>query len=110
MYFLSATNFNLLGADEWVRSFKFINYIDCFDGQHPSVFVPEEPPHEPFDSIEDISNYLLEHKAVADYVTCRGPGKVMSLMFDEKTEELAQNRPGGCFPGPGYASTSTTRP
>ncbi|HEV8224233.1 MAG TPA: hypothetical protein VGP74_03165 [Rubrobacteraceae bacterium] len=25
VYFISATNFNLLGADEWVRSFKFIS-------------------------------------------------------------------------------------
>ena len=72
VYFISATNFNLLGADEWVRSFKFINYIDCFDGQHPSVFVPEELPHEAFESIEDINNYLLEHKAVADYVDQAG--------------------------------------
>ena len=40
MYFISATNFNLLGADEWVRGFKFITYIDCFDEQHPNVFCP----------------------------------------------------------------------
>jgi hypothetical protein len=55
VYFISATNFNLLGADEWVRSFKFISYIDCFDGQHPGVFVPEEISHEAFGSIEDIN-------------------------------------------------------
>ncbi len=42
IYFISATNFNLLGADEWVKSFKYICYIDCFDGQHPNVFVPQE--------------------------------------------------------------------
>ena len=24
IYFISATNFNLLGADEWVKGFKFI--------------------------------------------------------------------------------------
>ena len=89
VYFISATNFNLLGADEWVRSFKFISYLDCFDGQHPGVFVPEELSHEAFESIEDINNYLLEHKEVAEYVTIRGAGKVLFLMFDEKTEELA---------------------
>ena len=27
------TPFNLLGMDEWVRRFTFINYIDCFDGR-----------------------------------------------------------------------------
>jgi hypothetical protein len=87
LYFISATNFNLLGADEWVRGFKFINYLDCFDGQHPNVFVPGEMPHEVFQSIEEINNYLLEHKEVADYIKRRGPGgKALFLMFDEQTE------------------------
>ena len=44
IYFVSATNFNLLGIDEWVRNFKFISYIDCYDGRHPNVFVPTEQP------------------------------------------------------------------
>ncbi len=59
IYFISATNFNLLGADEWIKGFKFINYIECFDGLHPNVFSPkEEIPHDEFESIEDINNYL----------------------------------------------------
>ena len=92
IYFVSATNFNLLGADEWVKGFKFVNYIDCFDGQHPNVFVPSELPHSIFESIEDINNYLLEHKEVADYIDRRGPGgKALFLMFDEQTEELAHD-------------------
>jgi hypothetical protein len=90
IYFISATNFNLLGADEWIHKFKYINYIDCFDGQHPNLFVPPEIAHEEFESIEDINNYLLEHKAVADYLTSNGPGKALFLMFNEKTEELAR--------------------
>lgn len=89
IYFISATNFNLLGADEWVHHFKYINYIDCYDGRHPNLFVPPEISHEEFESIEDINNYLLEHKAVADYIQSRGPGKAMFLMFDETTEALA---------------------
>ncbi|MBY3348992.1 biotin carboxylase, partial [Rhizobium laguerreae] len=28
IYFISATNLNLMGIDEWVGNFKFINYID----------------------------------------------------------------------------------
>ncbi len=93
IYFISATNFNLLGADEWVKGFKFITYINCFNHQHPNVFTPkEEIPHEEFQSIEDINNYLLEHKEVVDYIRSRGEGgKAMLLMFDEKTEELAKN-------------------
>ena len=90
IYFVSATAFNLLGIDRWVRNFRFINYYDSFDGTHPNVFVPSE--HEPraFSSIEEICNYLLGHKEVVDYVAHRGDGgKVVFLMFDEETETLA---------------------
>lgn len=92
IYFVSATNFNLLGADEWIRDFKFIVYIECFDGQHPNVFCPkEEVPHSEFQSIEDINNYLLSHKEVQEYIASRGDGgKLLFLMFDEKTEALAK--------------------
>ncbi|MEM8836344.1 MAG: biotin carboxylase [Planctomycetota bacterium] len=91
VYFVSATPFNLLGMDEWVRNFTFINAIDCFDGQHPNVFVPEEIEHEPWESIEDINNYLLAHPSVAELVKERGPGgKAVFLMFDEKTEALCE--------------------
>lgn len=92
IYFISATNFNLLGADEWIKGFKFICYIECFDGQHPNVFSPqEELPHEEFQSIEDINNYLLEHKEVVNYIKSRGPkGKALFLMFDARTEKLAK--------------------
>ncbi len=104
IYFISATNFNLLGADEWIKSFKFICYIECFDGLHPNMFSPEEEvPHNEFESIEDINNYLLEHKEVVDYIKSRKnngkAGKVMFLMFDEKTEKLAKkNGLEVCFP------------
>ncbi len=95
IYFISATNFNLLGADEWIKGFKFINYIECFDGLHPNVFSPkEEIPHDDFESIEDINNYLLQHPEVQEYIKSRKKGrkagKVMFLMFNEKTEKLAK--------------------
>jgi len=94
IYFISATNFNLLGADEWVRGFKFICYIECFDGLHPNVFSPSEIPHDEFQSIEDINNYMLEHKEVIDFIESRkngkDAGKALFLMFDEKTEKLAK--------------------
>lgn len=104
IYFISATNFNLLGADEWIKGFKFICYIECFDGLHPNVFSPvEEMPHDEFQSIEDISNYLLEHKEVADFIKSRkqgkDAGKALFLMFDEKTEKLAKKHGlDVCFP------------
>ncbi len=91
VYFVSATNFNLLGLDEWVKNFKFISYIDCYDGQHPNVFTPSEQPHDEFQSIEDINNYLLQHKEVVDLLSRRGgKPKFIFLMFDEQTEALAK--------------------
>ncbi len=96
IYFISATNFNLLGADEWIKGFKFITYIDCFDGLHPNLMSPKtEEPHEEFQSIEDINNYLLTHSEVRDFIESRrmsskSAGKALFLMFDEKTEALAK--------------------
>ncbi len=73
-----------------MRNFKFINYYDSFDGFHPNVFVPKERSPREFSSIEEICNYLLAHKEVADFVSRRGPGgKATFLMFDEETEQLA---------------------
>jgi len=87
VYFVSATPFNLIGMDEWIRNFTFINFIDCFDGQHPHVLVPKELPHDQFTSIEDINNYLLAHPDIASLIKQNGPrGKALFLMFDEKTE------------------------
>ncbi len=94
VYFCSATAFNLLGIDRWVRNFRFLNYYDSFDGWHPNVFTPREQTPRAFGSIEEICNYLLGHKEVVDFVRGRGrdgnAGKVAFLMFDEETEQLAQ--------------------
>jgi hypothetical protein len=97
LYFISATNFNMLGADEWIKGFKFICHIECFDGQHPNVFSPKnEIPHDDFTGIEDINNYLLQHPEVQEYINSRkvgtgkSNGKAMFLMFDQQTEKLAK--------------------
>lgn len=95
IYFISATNFNLLGIDEWVKNLKFISHIDCFEGQHPNLFSPKvEMPHDEFTSVEDINNYLLQHPEVQQYIASRAVngnvGKALFLMFDEKTEALAK--------------------
>ncbi len=95
LYFISATNFNMLGADEWIKGFKFICFMECFGGQHPNVFSPKEDiPHDEFTGIEDINNYLLQHPEVQDYLKTRKKGnktgKAMFLMFDEQTEKLAK--------------------
>ncbi|MEM7308078.1 MAG: biotin carboxylase [Planctomycetota bacterium] len=99
VFFISATNFNLIGIDEWVSNFKFINYIDCFDGHHPNLIAPPEIPHEQFESIEDINNYLLRHPEVQNLVHASGGGRAVFLMFDAETEKLC-NELGlkVCFP------------
>jgi hypothetical protein len=95
IYFVSATAFNLLGIDRWVRNFRFINYYDGFDGGHPNIVVPGEREPRAFESIEDIVNYLLGHKEVRDLIAARQPrgaakaGLVTFLMFDEMSEHLA---------------------
>ncbi len=94
IYFISATNFNLLGIGDWVGNFRHINYIDCFDGQQRNVFVPKEKFPRDFESIEDINNYLLEHKEVIDFIQSRADGEnagtAAFLMFDEHTEEVCR--------------------
>ena len=90
VYFVSATAFNLLGIDRWVRNFRFLNYYDSFDGTHPNVVVPGERTPRAFGSIEEICNYLLGHKEIVDVVRRRGAGKACFLMFDEETEALAE--------------------
>lgn len=93
-FFVSATNFNLIGIDEWVRKFRYINYIDCFDGHHPNVYVPPEVAHRPFTSIEDINNYLLQHKGVIDYIASQKKDgqrpRAVFLFFDETTEAICE--------------------
>jgi hypothetical protein len=91
IFFISATNFNLLGIDEWCRNFRYINYIDCYDGRHPNAFIPTEQPHAEFESIEDINAYLLEHKEVIDFIRSKGgKPKAVFLMFDERVEKICK--------------------
>ncbi|MCA9727482.1 MAG: biotin carboxylase [Candidatus Eisenbacteria bacterium] len=94
-YFVSATNFNVMGIDEWVHNFRYINYIDCFDGAHPNLLCPPELPHEQFTSIEDINDYLLGHPDVVSYIQRRAvgdaKGRAVFLMFDERTERRCRD-------------------
>src|SRR5215207_9399643 len=91
IYFISPTAFNLLGIDRWLRNFFYVNYFDSFDGDHPRVFVPRERPFREFGSMEEVCNYLLEHKEVLDAMQAReGSGKAVFVMFDEATEAAAQ--------------------
>jgi biotin carboxylase len=90
VYFVSPTAFNLLGIDRWVRNFHYVTYFDSFEGSHPNVFVPVDRAAPEFESIEDICNYLLRHPEVIAWTASHGPGgRVVFVMFDEETEDLA---------------------
>ena len=107
VYFVSATAFNLLGIDRWVRNLRFVNYYDSFDGTHPNVFVPKEQTPRAFTSIEEIVNYLLGHKEVGDLVTAqrrRGQGGVPDVRRGDRAARgraRARRRvPAGVAPPP----------
>src|SRR4051812_5715386 len=90
VYFVSPTAFNLLGIDRWLRNFFYVNYFDSFEGNHPRVYVPPERPHDEFQSMEDVCNYLLEHPDLRSRVQKDGPGgKAVFVMFDDETEAAA---------------------
>jgi len=90
-YFISPTSFNVLGIDQWVNKFEYINYFDSFDSSHPRVVIAQESGPREFQSMEDMVNYLLQHKKVIDHVKARGgSGKMLTVMFDDETEVLAK--------------------
>lgn len=89
IYFVSPTAYNVLGLDQWVRHFSYINYFDSFDGKHPRILTPETIEAPEFTSMEDVVNYLLEHPQSKEQIGEEG-GLLMTVMFDEKTEQLAR--------------------
>jgi hypothetical protein len=96
IYFFGVSCFHLMGIERWVSKFKFITYIDSFDGQCEHVFSPKNKEvlinlHD----IEEVNNYLLSHPEVIDYINNNGGsgnsnGKVLFLMFNKYTEILAK--------------------
>ena len=95
MYFVSATNFNLLGIDEWIKHFRYINYIDCFDTHHPNLIQPKLTSPIVLESIEEMNNYLLEHKDILDQIEAHKKGinahaQCYFLFFDERTEDICK--------------------
>ena len=89
VYFFGPTAFNLLGIDRWVRNFRYVAYLDSWDGAHPRVFTPKRKPYVKFESGEEINNYLLRDPEVQAYIASRGGRpKVAMLFLDEETERI----------------------
>lgn len=90
IYVVTPTPFSLLGLDQWVGSMEFVNYFDIFDGQHPRCFVPRTDTAPEFKSMEDVANYLVDHKDFRARVRRRPRGMALFVMFDEETEQLCE--------------------
>ena len=99
-YFISATNFNLLGIDEWVNRFTAINYIDCFGGRHPNVCMPLQDVYEEACRLEHVISDAMEERIAAvlgDPETCPHGHPIPSAAgrFDcPLAESLADMEPG----------------
>ncbi|BBB27068.1 ATP-binding protein [Amphritea japonica] len=92
IYFVSPTAYNILGLGQWIQGFKYISHFDSFDGGHFRVTNPTQNTEREFQSMEDMANYLLSHKeSVELFEKSGGKGKILTVMFDEKTEEIAKS-------------------
>ena len=90
IWFVSATAFNLLGIDRWVRGSATSTTTTRSTGRTPTSSSRRTTPPPTFDSIEEICNYLLSHKEVIDRIGAAGGGKALFLMFDAEVERLAR--------------------
>ena len=89
IYFVSGTPFNILGLGQHVPSLRYISYFDCFDGHHYRVMTPVADKEPDFSCMEDVVNYLLAHEEVNNFVDKNGKGLMLTVMFDEESEALA---------------------
>ena len=89
IYAVTPMPFNLLGLDQWVGAFEFLNCFDIFEGAHPRCFVPDASGAPEFKSMEDVANYLIGHPEFRARIAGRKRGKALVVMFDEETEALA---------------------
>lgn len=91
IYFVSPTAYNILGLGQWIQGFKYITHFDSFDGGHFRVTNPKQNSEREFRSMEDMVNYLLSHKESVDLFNANGgKGKILAVMFDETTEQIAE--------------------
>ena len=67
-YFISATNFNLMNLELWVKNWTNINFVDCYDQSNPSILLPNKVGTPVFESIEAINAFLLGHKNVVEKI------------------------------------------
>ena len=95
VYFVSPSNFNMMDMHRWVRGWKNINLIDCFDGQHPDVLLVPDDHSRVFSSTEDINHYLMQSPLTRELIQSRTPKAVrdqaLFLFFDTTLEHICAN-------------------
>ena len=95
LFFVSASNFNMLGLHQWVKHWHNINLIDCFDGSHPCALVIANDHSREFAGIEDVNHYLLGSSAARELIAqvqarTGQRGQALFLFFDEQLEQVCQ--------------------
>lgn len=95
LFFVSTSNFNMLGLHDWVKGWHNINLLDCFDGSHPNVLVVPDDRSLVFESIESVNHYLLTspqaRALIAQVQTTTGePCQALFLFFSEEIESVCQ--------------------
>lgn len=94
VFYFSRTAINLLGVDRFADGFSFVTLVDCWDGAHPNVFVPQTQPRvRPRGNIE-IAHWLLRSKEVQAHVARETPAGVkpgvVFAFFNEETERICR--------------------
>ncbi len=94
-YFISATNFNLMTMDGWVKHWFNVNVIDCYDGRNRSVVLPHYSETPAFEDIESINRFLLGNKSVVEQIRSsrqrHNPVNAMFLFYDKEIEKLVDS-------------------
>lgn len=93
--FISATNFNLMNMEKWVKNWTSVNFINCYDNGNPDIFVPSTSGAPVLDSIESINSFLLGHKELVEKIGNSNinednHGKAVFLFFDEDIEAVCK--------------------
>ena len=106
VYFVSATAFNLLGIDRWVRDLPLRQLLRLVRRAPPARLRPARIASRRRSTRSRRSATTCSaHKEVVDCVEAAGGGKAVFLMFDEETERLAERgRARGRVPAGGAAA------
>jgi D-alanine-D-alanine ligase-like ATP-grasp enzyme len=90
-FFISPSNFNMIGMHEWVRGWHNINMLDCFNGQHPHCITIPDDHSRLFAGVEDVNHFLIDQPQVRELLSQPKrnslPDQALFLFFDEALEQ-----------------------